>query len=299
MAMELNDRIAGAMAERGVPGLMRSVRTSHVLSSPLFLSDSKILNRILARLDAKPGDSHPADPRCLLTRVRAVPVSSDQFKVDLIYERVPTVTYRESTGVIPIKTQCLPGTRRQAWMTYALESLPDTPLKRPATFTYRCPARKLIVGKAFFGQPVDMMVPDNMKNAVGAVNDRAWKGMERGYWLCDGVDAHAIEPTDDFTQALCYYVSATFFTQVMHDWSFWSFLQLPNGQFAKVEDEDIDEATARGYNTDVYHPYPTVWPNRTAVLYKSHPDYYSPPNKGFTVVYPYPALNFYEIFGIQ
>lgn len=299
MSIRWDDRLLGSSVDAGVPGMMRAVRTTIIKQSTLGKQPWEMLSTaILDDGVPQPGEPHPMDPRCLLSRVRAEPIDDVSTRLSLIYERVPAVTYVEDCATVPIKTQCMPGTRRQIQMTYSGTGWPGT-LTRTGAIIYRCPMRKLVLGKALFGFPLNQLVPNEVKNSIGAVNDRPWMGMRRGYWLCDGLGVQAVEPDDNFETALCFYVVAKFYSQVVHDWSFWQFLQLPNGQYVKVTDADIDAAIAKGYNGQVYHPYPVLWPNQTAVQYNAHPDFYAPAGKGFVVTYPYPALDFYSVFGVQ
>jgi hypothetical protein len=286
MAIVMNDRIAGAVVERGVPGMMRAVRPAMVAMNTLSLSPWQILNQALLQGSlSQPGEPHPEDERCLLSRARAVAVTDSLARIDLIYERVPLTTYQEDEVVVPIRTMNLPGTRQQIMASYSGEGWPGAALKRACTITYRCPMRKLVVGKALFGFSLSTLVPDTAKAAVGCVNDRPWMGLEKGFWLADGLRTQAIEPDDNFEFALCFYVYATFFSQVRHDWSYWQFLQLPNGHYVKVEAGDISAALTAGYDLNA----PSYRGDNSAITQ----------GKGFAVAYPYPAVNFYEIFGIQ
>jgi hypothetical protein len=285
-AIVLQDRLRDAFVERGVAGIMRAARTAKILMPTSGYEPYELLNRaLLTGALPQPGDSHPEDDQCLLSRARAVPFSSNGVDVTLIYERVPLVTYEEHNAVVPVRTQNLPGTRRQIMASYAGANWPGTALRRSCSIVYRCPMRKAILGRAKFGLPLDILVPPETKDAVASVNDRYWMGMDRGYWLFDGLQAKAIEPNDAFEYALCYYVYGTFYSQVKHDWSYWQFMQLPNGHFVKVDPSVIDAVVSLGYDV-------------AAPSYRGD-NHAATEDKGLAVAYPYPALNFYELFGVQ
>jgi hypothetical protein len=301
MALALNDRIAGAVVERGVPGIMRLVRPVMVVMSTALLSPHQILNHaLLLGSIPQPGEPHEEDERCLLTRARAEAATDSLARIELIYERVPPTTFAEDTTTVPMRMECLPGTRRPVQMTAILPGWPaENPLRRTASFTYRCPMRKLVLGKALFGMPLEDLVPENAKSAVGCVNDRFWHGQERGFWLCDGLRTRAVDSSDDFSIALCYYVELSFFSMLIQDWSQWRFLRFPNGQYMQVSNGDIDAASAKKYNTSVTHPYPNFMPNVTTTIYGTSPAFHSPTGQGFAVIYPYPTANFDAILGVQ
>lgn len=280
------DQIEGASAEIGVPGVMGIVRTGTLKMTGYTSWSQALVDALGINGVPQPGDAHPADERCLLTRARARGLGSDTIHIDLIYERVPLVTYNKRTFTRPIQTMNLPGTHHQILVGYDnANNWPQAKtLVRAATIVCDIPHQQLTVSKALFGQPLDYLVPVEVEQAVTSVNDRPWMGFERGYWKFDGLNVRAIEPSDDFLVALCFYVDAVFTTQVVHNWSQWSFLKLPNGQYIKVADSDIDDVVAQGYDPNAPSTY--GWDSAIG-------------NKGFAVTFPYACKNFYQLFGIQ
>lgn len=275
----------GSSVERGVPGIMRAVVTHKIRMYTVGMTPMSILNEALKHsYFAQPGEPHPEDDRALLSRARAIAESDDIARIELIYERVPLVTYAEFNATVPIRTQNLPGTRQQIMASYSGDGWPGAALKRASTITYRCPMRKLVIGKAMFGLPLSDLVPEELKNQMPCVNDRPWHGLDKGYWLWDGLNTRAIESTDDFTIALCFYVEASFYSQVQHDWSYWSFLQLPNGHYVQVDAAVIDQLVTTGYDIN-------------APSYRGD-NYAATDGNGLAVAYPYPARDMYNLMGV-
>ena len=281
------DQIDGASAEIGVPGLMGAVRIGTLQMTGYTSWAEALIDAMKIGGVPQPGDPHPADERCLLTRARARALGDKTIRVELIYERVPLVTYNKRTYTKTMQTMNLPRTRKQIICYLAGNTIwpGANPLIRAATIAVDIPHQQLNLSIAVFGAPLGDLVGWDVQEAVGCVNDRGWMGFPKGYWKCDGVNIRAIEPADTFEVALCFYVDVVFTTQCVHDWSQWSFLKLPNGQYLRATDSDIAAVLARGYDSNAPSTFVAGldWPS----------------NSGFTVSYPYVVANFYAIFGVQ
>lgn len=202
-------------------------------------------------------DLHPSIPDCRVVRHIFRGLAGNQVKGQIIYETptggsTPTTGsffLRDSTTLTSELTEVNPVTGFPLLVKYTPSATEDTPNPaqdaRVHSVQYLVPMRVLSVVAIINDRP-----NINILNAVGAVNNKPWQGLPKGYWLCVSFTG------DTADQEQSYRIETAFMTRLRRDWSSFITYKDDRGQVpANIKADDVNNLMNGEYLADVFDNY--------------------------------------------
>ena len=192
------------------------------------------------------GEGWAPYPAAILTRkvIDTIPGVNYKSKLILTYEQqgpaspISTFVLTRSKQLINTETELHP--KDKAPMRYRWFNPSHTADRKPYTnarLPYLKPLKSLIATGYIIGG-----LPSGLDAAFGTVNNQAWQGYPKGYWLFTGDD----DTTQDYGAS--FSVRLEFLTRVTEDWSEWSVFKDSYGNSLPVNPADTAALQGMAYS---------------------------------------------------
>lgn len=247
MAVTLRlDLVDGASVDSTRDGGNQIIRVAYVSGLTAGVPASILDSAIKAPGMPQKNDPHPSDANLRVVRYNVRPAGPNDAYVLIFYEAL-------NVGGVPIERLAVRDTT-----TFTQETIRRHPRSLEPLRVYQDRlgdgVNKIL--DASFGLPMRTVVlygmftdprPQTWKLGVGCVNMKDFIGYDPGFWLCTYYD----EQYSDADKK--HRVTVSFSNKQIYDWSTWSQMRGPTGDFIDVDDQQFAIIAQQEY------AYDTIW----------------------------------------